>query len=342
MAKKKHYKSSPARLAEHKKDPKSTGCIWSHQDYGKGDSWKSHPCHYQNNGFEESKGSRLGMYKPDQGKVDEANRDKKKLHEDASGEYKEQVDKARDDLAQQQARMSSGEKLQGRDYFRYFVAKGRMLQLESQGSLLIRKHIVGFGRPLHRLALNKEAWTPGHKLDASLATREYLGLGGYLQSKKKGISTPVNFAPERHAQKLGAWYPYDHEYHHIIPRGSLTSALLREAKRVPYERRLSTLAESKWNMHNPQNIVLLAENTVIAKIINLPAHCPWGARGHATYSQMVERRLNEIATEMEGDLSEEGEPHEVEKQAGRNLFDRLNQLSEDLLDQIKANQVFLS
>ncbi|MFY2557354.1 AHH domain-containing protein [Corallococcus terminator] len=342
MAKAKHYKSSKARLAEHKKDPKSTGCIWSHHDYGKGNSWESHPCHYQNNGFKESKGARLGMYKPDQAKVDEANRDKRKLSEDASGEYKQQVEKAREDLAQQQASMSSGAKLQGRDYFRYFVAKGRMLQLETQGSLLLRKHILGYGRPLHRLALNKDAWTPGHKLDKSLANREYLGLSGNLQSKKKGITTPVNFAPERHDLKLGAWYPYDHEYHHIIPRGSLTSALLRGAKSVPFERRLSTLTESKWNMHNPDNVVLLSENTVIANIINLPAHCPWGASGHKLYSDMIESRLMKIAEQMEADLQEAGEPHEVEKKAGAQLLTRLNALSKHLFSQIKTNKVFLS
>lgn len=60
------------------------------------------------------------------------------------------------------------------------------------------------------------------------------------------------------------------------------------------------------------------------------------------YSDMVESRLTEIAEEMEGDLSEEGEPHDVEKRAGDKLYKRLNALAKDLLSQIKTNQVFLS
>lgn len=342
MAKKKHYKSQPALLAEHKKEPKTTGCIWEHADFGKGESWKTHPCHYQNNGFEESKGSRFNMYVPPQNKVDEVNRDRKKIREDAAGEYRGEVNKAREEMARQQERRASGEKLVGRDYFRYFAAEGRLKELTTKARDFLQKHIAGYGQPLHRLSLNKEAWNVGHAISGSLVTREYLGGHGYMQAKTKGISQPVNFAPDRHGQRLGAWYPYDHEYHHIIPRAALRSALLRQPTSVPFERRLSTVSESKWNMHNPQNIILLAENPIVARIISLPAHCPWGARGHMVYSDMVESRLTEIAEEMEGDLSEEGEPHDVEKRAGDKLYKRLNALAKDLLSQIKTNQVFLS
>lgn len=342
MAKKKHYKSLKARGEEHKKEPKTTSCIWDHKDFGRGKSWETHPCHYQNNGFEESKGARFNMYVPPQDKVDEVNRNRKKIREDAAGEYRQEVNKAREEMARQQERRASGEKLGRRDYWSFFVAQDRLKEVTTKARDFLLKHITGYGQPLHRLSLNKEAWNVGHAIGGSLVTREYLGGQGYVQAKTRGISQPVNFAPERHGQRLGAWYPYDHEYHHIIPKGALKYALLEQPKNVPFERRVSTIWESKWNMHNRQNIILLAENPIIAKIISLPAHCPWGARGHKIYSDMVESRLTEIAEEMEGDLSEEGEPHDVEKRAGAKLHTRLNALAKDLLSQIKTNQVLLS
>jgi hypothetical protein len=342
MAKKKHYKSLPARLEDHKKEPKATGCIWVHKDFGRGESWKTHPCHYQNNGFEESKYARFNMYVPLQDKIDEVNRDKKKIREDAAGEYRQEVNKAREEMARQQERRASGEKLGRRDYWNFFVARERLKDLSTKARDFLQKHITGYGQSMHRLALNKKAWNVGHSIDESLVTREYLGGQGYAQAKKEGIKNPVNFAPERHGQRLGSWYPYDHEYHHIIPKGSLKHELLTRPKTTPFERRVSTIWESKWNMHNRQNIILLAENPIVAKIISLPPHCPWGAKGHKIYSDMVEFQLQQIANDMEADLSEEGEPHEVEKRAGANLRSSLEQLSRNLYTQIKSNQVFLS
>lgn len=342
MAKKKHYKSLPARLEEHKKEPQASGCIWVHRDFGGEESWKSHPCHYQNNGFEESKNTRFNMYVPSQDKVDEINRNRRQTREGVTGEYRQEVNKAREEMAWQQERRVSGEKLGRRDNWSFFVAQDRLRELTTKARDFLQKHIMGYGQPLHRLSLNKDAWNVGHAIGGSLVTREYLGSQGYMQAKTKRINQPVNFAPERHGQRLGAWYPYDHEYHHIIPKGALKYELLERPKNTPFERRVSTLWESKWNMHNRQNIILLAENPIVAKIISLPPHCPWGAKGHKLYSDMVESRLHQIAEDMEADLSEEGEPHEVEKRAGANLRASLEQLSTLLYNQIKSNQVFLS
>jgi len=343
MAKKKHYKSLKERLHDHKQEPKETGCIWDHRDFGNGDSWKTHPCHYQNNGFEVSQDkSRSKMYRPKQNKVNKVNRNRKQIRENASEEYRAEVDKARTETARQRDHRASGEKLSGRDHFRYFIAERRLKELTTKGHDFIQKYIAGYGQALHRLSLNKDAWTVAHQISVSFVTREYLGPQGYRQAKAKGIGQPVNFAPDRHGERLGSWYPYDHEYHHIIPRAALRAALLRGAKSVPFERRLSTLWESKWNMHNPQNIILLAENPIVAKIIGLPPHCPWGARGHMVYSDTVEAQLTWIAAYMEKDLSKEGEPHEVEQNAGAYLRSQLDELSKVLYEQIKSNQIFLS
>ena len=339
---KKHYKSLKARGEEHKKSPKTTSCIWSHKDYGGQKGWSTHPCHYQNNGFKKSEGGRSAEYIPSQARVDEVNASRKELRESAAGEYRQEVNKAREEVARQQELRASGEKLARRDNFRAFVANGRLMQLTTKAREFLQKHILGYGQPLHRLSLNKEAWHVAHVLDGKFVTKEYLGGQGYLQARNKGVKQPVNFAPEWHGQRLGAWYPYEHEYHHIIPKGALKYELLERPKKTPFERRVSAIWESKWNMHNGENIVLLAENPVIAKIIDLPAHCPWGATGHAVYSDMVEAHLRELAKDLEADLSEEGEPHELEKKAGEKLRDGLNLLSNTLYDQIISNEVLLS
>ncbi|ATB27680.1 AHH domain-containing protein [Melittangium boletus] len=339
---KKHYKSLKARGEEHKKDPKTTSCIWSHKDYGGKKGWSTHPCHYQNNGFEESKGGRSGKYVPSQARVDEVNASRKELRESAAAEYRQEVNKAREEVSRYQELRASGEKLAKRDNFRSFVANGRLMQLTTKAREFLQKHILGYGQPLHRLSLNKEAWHVAHVLDESLVTKEYLGGQGYVQARKNGVKQPVNFAPEWHEQRLGSWYPYEHEYHHIIPKGALKYELLDRPQNTPIERRVSVVWESKWNMHNGGNIVLLAENPVIAKIINLPAHCPWGATGHALYSDMVEAHLRQLANQVEADLSEAGEPHEVEKIAGDELRKGLNALSLKLYNQIITNKVLLS
>ncbi|HYO59980.1 hypothetical protein [Archangium sp.] len=73
----------------------------------------------------------------------------------------------------------------------------------------------------------------------------------------------------------GAFYPYEHNYHHLLPIGAIEKWVIGDdsaggssrSKRI-----IKLLLFSRWNIHNEKNMVLLPQQQFESRIVGLPAH----------------------------------------------------------------------
>ncbi|RKH28903.1 hypothetical protein D7Y13_22665 [Corallococcus praedator] len=342
----KHYQTQKELKREHEKKPNESGCIWKHY-IPKGD-WQAHPCHYQNNSFKISKGARAAKYTPDAARVEKVRGNQgelKKQYEESLKDHREASEKRLRDLSQERsAAKASGETLPGRVHFRWFVTLRQVEALRKlDPSELLSRYFDAFSDAFKRLAMNDKAWEVGHTLEPRFVNARYLGLAGSLKAQVLGVVAPVGFAPNHDLARLGSWYPYDHEHHHIIPDTSLRNGMLRlPDAQTSFQQRLSVLMESKWNVHNDKNVILLPDDVTIADILGLPAHCPWGSTGHEAYSEQVESSIEKIAAQIDEELAVgEEDAHEAEKKAGLRLKEQLELRSLSLYRQIVNREVTL-
>ena len=126
--------------------------------------------------------------------------------------------------------------------------------------------------------------------------------------------------------------PYLHNYHHIIPNGELNNRLIIKTKGYEDASILIQLMAVQYNINNGVNVVLLPKEQKIARIIQLPTHCPNRSRRHLKYSKHVGKQLEDMAK----DIIDEFEKMDCEekKLAIENLRDSLERLSKRLLPEI--------
>lgn len=146
-----------------------------------------------------------------------------------------------------------------------------------------------FGSSLKWLDLNAEGWHYGYLLPQSQVpkSRAYHGRQ----------RTFYIFDWKKKQEGYGAWYPYHHQYHHMLPESALHKYLIGNDDKV--KRRVEIVCASKWNINKGLNIVLLPQEIAVSKIVGLPAHCPWGARSHPTYSRSIQETLKKAKMQLD-------------------------------------------
>ncbi|MCP3168175.1 AHH domain-containing protein [Myxococcus qinghaiensis] len=252
MGKKKHVSWN---LKEQYHQDDTTGCIWRHSGgYGKT------ACHYAMNGYKVSAG-RQDMYNKDHRK----NAVALGYVLDVSGDNRRRGDLKLTSKISREVR-----------------AKARTARKTSEGREAFRKRFEGrFGGSIKWLSLDKDGWHYGYTLPVGHVPRKY------MQGPQPTFK--VKNGP---AEGYGAWYPYHHNYHHLVPQGALLDFVCGNDDKT--RRRVEILCASKWNINGPNNIVLLPQETSVSKIVELPAHCPWGQKKHSAYSRSMKDMLKDV------------------------------------------------
>ena len=144
----------------------------------------------------------------------------------------------------------------------------------------------------------------------------------------EGRSNSNTFVP-RPQGGPGALFPYFHNAHHIIPQGAIKGfVIFPEGGALPAQRRDIVLA-SKWNINNPDNMVILPQELQVAAIAQLPAHCPYGDRKHTEYSNSLETELIDVKKKIDKAANTK-ECEDIEE-----VKLELEEVSKKMLDKIK-------
>ncbi|WP_254625374.1 hypothetical protein [Myxococcus sp. CA051A] len=133
----------------------------------------------------------------------------------------------------------------------------------------------------------------------------------------------------------GAFYPYEHNYHHLIPVGAVEEWVIGKGASGSSSRSdliVKLILISRWNIHNEKNMVLLPQQEFEALIVGLPAHCPWGVPAHGVYQSSLQSRLRDLRQKIDRAIRQEKHPKDLKA----DILADLNSLSEDLLEQVKS------
>lgn len=150
------------------------------------------------------------------------------------------------------------------------------------------------------------------------------------------IGYEKNFVPKKLHGGEGAHNPYYHNYHHVIPSGSVLKCIGpqdKEANPDDPDKRFDLLLTSKWNINKGQNIVLLPTEKFIGIQIDLPAHCPYGRQNHPTYSKTCYSDLNTIRLRLQKAI--DNKLHELAEDDAKAVRQQMLNLSKRLLRQIR-------
>ncbi|MFP2959048.1 hypothetical protein ACLEPN_14695 [Myxococcus sp. 1LA] len=153
------------------------------------------------------------------------------------------------------------------------------------------------------------------------------------QTLKKG--NRPQFQPRQNQTQggYGAFYPYEHNYHHLIPVGAVEEWVIgKGASGSPArsEQVVKLILISRWNIHNEKNMVLLPQQEFEALIVGLPAHCPWGVPAHAAYQTSLANRLRKLRRKLDEAILEKKHPKDIKV----SILNELNDLSKILLGQV--------
>ena len=133
----------------------------------------------------------------------------------------------------------------------------------------------------------------------------------------------------------GAFYPYEHNYHHLIPVGAIDDWVVgKGASGSPSRSDLivKLILISRWNIHNEMNMVLLPNEEFEALIVGLPAHCPWAVPAHDVYQSSLRFRLHDLREMPDRAIRQKKHPKDLKAA----ILAELNSLSEELLEQVKS------
>lgn len=133
----------------------------------------------------------------------------------------------------------------------------------------------------------------------------------------------------------GSFYPYEHNYHHLIPVGAVEEWVIgKGASGSPSRSDLvvKLILISRWNIHNEKNMMLLPQQEFEALIVGLPAHCPWGVPSHSAYQSSLKDRLRQLRSKIDRAIREKKHPKDLKA----DILADLNSLSETLLEQVKT------
>lgn len=145
-----------------------------------------------------------------------------------------------------------------------------------------------------------------------------------------------NFLPSLQ-NGAGWWYPYMHNWHHMIPSGATYEYIVGDESdgddSKPGFLRLCLLMLAKYNINCKENIVLLPKERFVGRALGLPVHCPYNSSNHRDYSAACNARLTEIGDMLDKAITEEECSIDISKceAAKKAMID----LSDDLLTIIK-------
>lgn len=112
-----------------------------------------------------------------------------------------------------------------------------------------------------------------------------------------------NFMPRTHGG-AGAWYPYYHNWHHMIPSGATYEYIVGDdGERGVW--RLHLLMLTAYNLNCKENIILLPKERFVGRALGLPVHCPYNSCNHPDYSQACDARLMKIGDMLNKAITEE-------------------------------------
>jgi hypothetical protein len=273
---------------------KSPGCIWRHSG-----GWGKTPCHYAMNSFDVS-ASRTDMYNKD--------------HRARAKALGYVIDAPADRRKRGDLRLTS---LISREV----GAKARSARKLSEARAAFRKLFEGrFGGSIKWLSLNEKGWHYGYVLPLEHVPKRH----------RTRAPQPTFKVKDKELQGYGAWYPYHHNHHHLIPQGALQEYVCGNDDKT--QQRVEILCASKWNINGQRNVVLLPQELAVSKIVELPAHCPWGLKKHAAYSGSMKDKLSRAKRQLDKAIKtkkcEDAEEVAVE----------LDSTSDSILEQIKTMQ----
>jgi len=131
----------------------------------------------------------------------------------------------------------------------------------------------------------------------------------------------------------GAWFPYHHNAHHLIPQGAFKEFVIYGEGDVEPVKRIEMVLASEWNINNEKNMVILPQELQVSAICCLPAHCPYGVPHHNEYSHSCKEELNEVRKQIDKAVSTE-KCEDIKK-----IILELDEVSESMLDKIKTMEV---
>ncbi len=195
--------------------------------------------------------------------------------------------------------------------------KASELDKDSETENWVNKFNNRFRFSLGLLRNDKAAFHVDHTIAESIRDKFY---PDWLKDslRKAGVSSYENFKP-RSAGGAGCLTPYYHNYHHMIPNGVVENYVIyAESDDVEPNQRISVIIASMWNINRKENVILLPQDMQTAKVVSLPAHCPYGARSHQSYSTMVESKMKKVVEKIDESV-DKTEDHEVMSQI-KDLF----------------------
>lgn len=164
------------------------------------------------------------------------------------------------------------------------------------------KHLGG---PLRYLLIHEQGWWVGHTIDNDHVPKN--------KDEYKTKGAQVNFLPRKNEKKggYGKWYPYFHEHHHILPQGAYRDYVIY-ATDEDIDDRIKISVTSGWNINDKPNMIMLPEEVMVGRIIQLPAHKFWGEFGHEDYSKSIKDDLREVQQKMQKAVDEKKPCEETE------------------------------
>ncbi|KFA87118.1 hypothetical protein, partial [Archangium violaceum] len=227
-----------AKTLNHRDKPTGYGCLWRHDIPHTSASWATHPCNYRVNGYKVSLSSRSELYNKDHQQIAKNLGLVTKDFSDVSSKGKKWIWKKFPSTD------NSSRKSPLENYFRQARKSLDWLRRGKEGWHIGISHLNPTPNHPQRKG-NRPQFQP----------RQNEVLGGY-----------------------GAFYPYEHNFHHLIPIGAIEEWVIGKGTTggsTRSERIIKMILFSRWNIHNEKNIILLPNQQFEARIVGLPAHCPW-------------------------------------------------------------------
>ena len=261
------------------------GCVWKHASEIRKSQWSTHPCHYPTQGVKSARTHRARLEGDHRGRavamgylVQDGNG--YRLDSDVVGKH------ARGKAPERQRRKEERrEKFDRAAFIQRFVTE----RAEQPLSLLVRE---------------ADGWYVDHPHPDARTNPKLAGVKTFTLRERPGHP--------------GQRYPYFHEHHHIIPADALNKYVLNHdgdgAKR---DARVKVLLKGKWNLNDEENMIVLPSEVVPARIVGLPAHCPWDEADHPSYTESLKAWL--VRARRDVDAALKVEKHEVIAQAGERL-----------------------
>lgn len=146
----------------------------------------------------------------------------------------------------------------------------------------LKKWMGKFKEAMKRLHNDPKAWNVGYSCYPSMGK---------------------NFMPSAHGG-AGWWYPYMHNWHHMIPSGATYDYIVGDdGERGVW--RLHLLMLTGYNINCKENTVLLPKERFVGRALGLPVHCPYNSPNHPDYSQACDARLTKIGDMLNKAITEE-------------------------------------